>query len=172
MGRYLTQTADKAEQLEKWVQKLAEEINRNLYGSELYDVRLCIREPFKVDKQEYNNGFVGMHIKFASKEPNFLTEKDRESWYSQMGDVAKSRFGIDPIIATNLDYASISFEEPSEEELYLLTPNKESTIRDGFDKIRRYVEWYRSAVNDYAWVVQAHNKRMQKHLVNLETLSK
>lgn len=171
MGRYSTQTTDKAEQLEKWVQKLAEEANRNLDGSELYDVSLSIREPFEVNGQKYNNGFVGMHIRFASKEPNFLTEKDKESWYLRMKELAEKRFKLDTTIG-GLEYASISFEEPLEEELYILTPNKESTIRDGFDRIRRYVEWYRSAVNDYTGVVQAHNKRMQEHLVNLETLSK
>jgi hypothetical protein len=171
MGRYSTKTTDKAEQLEKWVQKLAEEANKNLDGSELYDISLNLRDPFEVSGQKYNNGFVGVHIRFASKEPDFLTENDKEFWYLKMKELAEKRFKLDLAIG-GLEYASISFEEPSEEELYLLTSNKESTIRDGFDRIRRYVEWYRSAVNDYAGVVQAHNERMREHLVNLETLSK
>ncbi len=172
MGRYLTQTADKAEQLEEWIHRLAEETNRNLDGSELYDVSLCIRDPFEVGGQRYNNGFVGMHIRFTSKEPNFLTENDRESWYLRMRELAERRFGIDTTIARELDYASIPFEEPSEEELHILTRNKEATIRNGFNRIRKYVEWYCSAVKDYTDVVQAHNERMQQHLSDLETLSK
>lgn len=171
MGRYLTETTDKAGQLEEWVHRLAEETNRNLDGSELYDVSLCIRDPFVVSGQRYNNGFVGMHIRFASKEPDFLTENDRESWYSRMRELAQKRFGIDTILARNLDYASIHFEEPSEEKLYPLTPNKEATMRAGFDRVKKYVEWYCSAVNDYAKVVQAHNERMQQYLAGLETLS-
>ncbi len=171
MGRYSTQTTDKAKQLEEWVQKLAEETNRNLDGSELYDVSLCIQDPFEVSGQKYNNGFVGMNIRFASNEPNFLTKDDRESWYFQMRAVAENRFDIDTTLARNLDYTSINFEEPSEEELYQLTPNKEITIKVGFNRVKRYVEWYASAVKDYANVVQAHNERMQQHLADLETLS-
>ena len=171
MGRYLTQTTDKAEQLEEWVHRLAEETNRNLDGSELYDVSLCIRDPFEVSGKKYNNGFVGMHIRFASKEPDFLTENDKESWYSRMMDVAEKRFGIDSILAKDLDYVSINLEEPSEELLYQLTQNKETTIRTGFNRVKRYVEWYCSAVKDYVNVVEAHSERMQQHLVDLETLS-
>jgi len=167
MGRYLTQTTDKAEQLEEWVRRLAEETNRSLDCSELYGVCLDIRDPFEVGGQKYNNGFVGMYIKFTSKEPNFLTENDREPWYSGMRDVAKRRFGID----RDLDYSSINFEEPSDEELYQLTPEKEATIRAGFDRVRKYVEWYCSAVKDYVNVVQAHNERIQQHLADLKTLS-
>ncbi len=171
MGRYSTQTTDKAEQLEEWIQKLTEETNRNLDGSELYGVSLHLREPFEINGQKYNNGFVSMNIRFTSKEPSFLTERDRESWYSRMKELAEGRFGIDTTIARALDYASIPFKEPSEEELYLLTPNKESTVRAGFDRIKEYVEWYCSAVKDYSQVVQAHDERMQQHLADLETLS-
>jgi len=171
MGRYLTSTIDKAEQLEKWVQELAEETNRNLNGSELYDINLIITDPFELDGQKYNQGFVGMYIRFASKEPNFLTEKDREYWYLRVRELAEKKFGIKTILERELEYASIHFKEPSEEELYILTPNKETTIRSGFDRIKRYVEWYCSAVNDYTGVTQAHDNRMRQHLVDLETLS-
>lgn len=167
MGRYSTQ--DKAERLEEWVQKLAEETNRNLDGSELYEVNLNMREPFKVEEQEYINGFVGMKIRFSLKEPDFLIRDDRESWYSKIKEIAERRFEIDQ--GLGLKYASIQFEEQSEEELYILTPNKESTIRDGFDRIKKYAEWYCSAVKDYGNVVQAHTERMEQYLGDLETLS-
>lgn len=168
----LTQTTDKAEQLKKWVYSLAEETNRALNGSELYEVSLSIRNPFEVNGQRYNNGFVGMHIRFASKEPEFLTENDKEPWYSRMREVAESRFGIERTFARNLDFVSVDFEESSEEELYQLTENKEATIRAGFDRVKKFVEWYCSAVNDYTKnIIQAHNERMQKHLKDLETLS-
>ncbi len=169
MGRYSIQTTDKAEQLEEWVQKLAEETNRNLDGSELYDVNLNTREPDKIGGQEYISGLVSMHIKFSSKEPGFLNKDDRKSWYSKIEEIAESRFKIDQILG--LEYASILFEEQSEEELYLLTANKESTIRGGFDRIKRYVKWYHSAVENYSNVVQAHTERMKQYLEDLETLS-
>ncbi len=169
MGRYLTQTTDKAEQLEEWVQKLAEETNKSLDGSELYNVNLIMREPHKIGEQEDINGFVSMYIKFSSKEPDFLTRDDKESWYSRIRELAGSRFGIDQMLG--LEYASIDFEEQSEEELYILTHNKESTIRSGFDRIKKYAEWYCSAVENYSNVVQAHTERMKQYLRDLETLS-
>jgi hypothetical protein len=174
MGRYLTQTTDRAEQLEEWVQKVAEATNRNLHGSgsELYDVELDIREPSKVSGKEYFNGFVGMRIRFIPKpEPEFLTDKDRNLWYPRIRELATSRFGIDSTIARNLDYANIEFKEPSEEELYVLTPNKKSAIEAGFERIRRFAEWYSFAVKAYGHVVHAHNDRMQKHLADLDTPS-
>ncbi len=170
MGRYLTYTIDKAKKLEEWTLELAQETNRNLDGSELYDVSLCLREPFQVGGKKYNSGFVGMRIRFTPKEPDFLTEDDRKSWYSSMREIAKKRFKIDAKIG-GLEYASISFEEPTEEELYAITPNKVSTIRAGFDRVRRFVEWYCSAVKDYERVTQAHDERMEQCLVDLETLA-
>ena len=171
MGRYLTQTTDKAEQLEEWVQRLVNETNRKLDGSELYGASLWIPETVEVSGQEYNHGSVNIHIRYASKEPSFLTEGDKKSWYSRMKELAKKRFSIDATIASELDYASIPFEEPSEEELYFLTPNKESTLRAGFDRVRRFVEWYCSAVREYSGVVQAHDERVQKYWADLEHLS-
>ncbi len=150
--------------------ELAQETNRNLDGSELYEISLCLREPFEVGGKKYNNGFVGMRIRFACKEPDFLTEDDRKSWYSRMKEIAKNKFEIDTRIG-GLEYASISFEEPTEEELYVLTPNKESTIRAGFDRIKRFAEWYCSAVKDYECVAQDHDERLEQCLADLETLA-
>ncbi len=176
MGRYLTQTqtTDKAEQLEEWVIDLADETNRGLAGAELYDINLSIRDSFEIGGQKYNNGFVGVRIRFNSREPVFLTECDREAWYSRMKDIGVKRWGISTIgtiLSQDYDWTSIDFEEPSEEELYQLTPNKEVTIRAGFERVKKYAEWFCSAVEDYGNIVQAHNERMRQYLVDLETLS-
>jgi len=169
MGRYIIHTIDKAEKLNEWTLEQARKTNQNLDSSELYDVSLILREPFQVGGKKYNNGFVGMRIRFASKEPDFLTEDDRKAWYSRMEDIAKGKFKIDAKMG-GLEYASISFEEPTEEELYAITPNKELTIRAGFDRIRRFAEWYCSAVKDYERVSQAHDERLEQCLADLETL--
>jgi len=163
MGRLLTKTTDQAEQLNDWVQELAKKTNTSLNGAELYNVDLCFRDPFK-----YFNGFVGMDIKFAK--PTFLNEKDEKDWYSRVTELAEKKFGLNTSIG-GLEWASINFEESSEEELYVLTPKKEAVIKSGFDRIRKYVEWYCSAVNDYNNVIQAHTDRLKQHLKNLETLS-
>ena len=132
MGRYHNQiiTTDKAEKLEEWVQTLAKETNRRLNSSELYAVSLNFREPFELSGKKHNNGFVSMHIEFACEAPNFLTSEDKNSWYSRIIELAGKRFLLNTALG-GLTYANIDFEEPSEEELYILTPKKETTIREG-----------------------------------------
>ena len=170
MGRHTFQMIDRAEQLDELVHKLADETNQRLRDSQLYDVTLAIREPFEVHGKKYFNGFVGMHIRFDQKEPQFLTEDDKQQWYSRMREVAERRFGIDTT-ARNLDWITIGFEEPSEEELYVLTPNKEVIFRGGFERAIRYIGWYQSAVESYQKVIQSHSQDMKKCLGGLEAIS-
>ena len=153
------------EKIREFAKNLVEETNKKLTGPELCDMCLCIREPFAVNGKAYNNGFVGMHIKFPSKEPQSLSEKDREAWYSRMAEIAENNFGIDVTIARDLDWATIEFEEPTKEELYLLTPKKKSTITAGFDRIKSYAEWFSSAVKKYD---TAHEEMLEHYLGNLE----
>ena len=68
-----------AKKSEKYVQNLAEKINRSLRGAELIQLKdhnmkranLIIREPFIVDKKNYFNGFASVYVKFNIK-PDFL----------------------------------------------------------------------------------------------------
>ncbi len=169
MGRYLTQTADKAEELEGWVQNLAGKINKKLNGAKLI-ATLIIREPFQISGEEYFNGFVGVNIKFDSIEPEFLTEENKKTWYSKMREVAERRFGIDKILGMNLNYNGIDFKESSEENLYALTPNKEATIKTGFSRIVEFVKWHCASVEEYGKVIQAHEDNIGQYLGKLETL--
>ena len=50
MSRYLTETVDTAEQLEKWVEELTEETNKRLDDSEIYDV--ILKEEVKLDTND------------------------------------------------------------------------------------------------------------------------
>jgi hypothetical protein len=166
MGRLSAITIDKAEQLENWIEKLAEETNGKLIGAEFSKVNLITREPFTHDNKKYFTGFVAIDFKFDKKDPDFLTEKDKEMWYSKVREIAQEKFGI---YEKDLSYMGIPFHESSEEELYILTPNKEAKIREGFDKARRFVEWYYSAVIEYEpKVVGAHSLAFGEYLTGLE----
>ena len=171
MNRYLRRTTDKAKQLEEWIKELARETNIELKNSELHNINLNIRDPFEYRGEKHNNGFVGMNIKFDSKEPNFLNEGDRDSWQERMRELRGERFGLEAINFERLSYATIDFKEPTEEELYILTPKKELTIRDGFDRVKGFAKWYCSAVSNYGNVIQSHEERMGQYLEDLKTLN-
>ena len=169
-----------AKSAEKYVYKLAEKVNRDLEGAELCQLKdhggkravFIIRDPFCVDRKDYFNGFVSVYINFDKKKPEFLNNEDYNPWYKKIKEIAEKRFGIyqkfnfkgDP------DYAPIDFEEPSEKELYALTENKKETFQKGFDRIKKYIKWYCSAVKNYDEVVKSHSKKMNKYLTGLENL--
>ncbi len=171
MGRYIYQTTDKAEKLEEYVKNIAEETNKFLKGAELREVTLSIRNPFHLKGKDFFNGFVSMHIKFSFEEPSFLTESDEGLFYSKIRELKRERFGFDAP-AGGLEFLSINFEEPTEEELYILTPRKEATLKDGFDRVKKYAEMFCSAVESYPKVIKTHSKEMGKYLSGLESLSR
>jgi len=166
MGRFSYKEIDRAEQLEKWVQELTNETNRDLDGAELYNVDLVFRNPFTSGEKKYFNGFVTIHIRFDKNQPKFLTDEDRELWYSKVMEIVGGKFGF----SDNLYFTSIPFEEPSEERLYSLTMNKQDVIRKGFSRVKNYANFYISAVKLYENVVKSHKKRMKKHLTKLESI--
>lgn len=171
MGRYIYQQTDKAEKLEEYVKNIAKETNKSLRGAKLSDVHLIIREPFNISGKDFFNGFVSMHIKFAFEKPPFLTESDKALFYLKIRELKIKRFGFDALFG-GLEFLSIDFEEPTEEELYILTPRKEATLKDGFDRVKKYAEMFCSAVENYPKVIQAHSKKIGKYLVGLEALSR
>ena len=170
-----------AKKSEKYVQNLAEKINRSLKGAELIQLKdhnmkranLIIREPFIVDKKNYFNGFASVYVKFNIK-PDFLNNEDYNLWYKKTSELVRKMFGIDWRfkLKDDSEYISIDFEESSEKKLYALTENKKETFKKGFDRVKRYAEWYCFAVNDYnEKVVKNHSKTMNKYLAGLEKLN-
>ena len=167
MGRFLVEKTDRAEKLEDWVRNFGADINKELSGAELYDISLSTRD-FSVRSKYYFNGFVSISIKFNAREPQFLTEKDRELWYSRVSETARKKFAISCDPREDYDWVSISFEEPSEDKLYILTPNKELLIKKGFNRIKNFVNWYCSAVKTYEdVVVTSHANDLEKYLSSL-----
>ena len=166
MGRFLVEKTDRAEKLEDWVRNFGADINKELSGAELYDISLFTQD-FSVRSKYYFNGFVSIYIKFNAREPQFLTEKDRELWYSRVSETAWKKFAMPCNPSEDHDWVSIHFEEPSEDELYILTPNKELLIKEGFNRIKDFVKWYCSAVKTYEDVVTSHANDLEKYLSSL-----
>ncbi|MEK6926076.1 MAG: hypothetical protein AABW50_02245 [Nanoarchaeota archaeon] len=171
MTRYLIDSKDRAEKLERWVESKGKEISDKLKDSVEIQTNLQIREPFKVEKKEYFNGFLGVDMIFGSEqEPKFLTQGNKDLWYSKVKEVGEDRFGVETS-QIGCYYGSIPFEEKSEEELYKLTENKKSKIMAGFANIEKFVKWYCLSLEGHKKVVEAHDKKFQKYLDNLKTVS-
>lgn len=171
MGRYIHQEIDKAEVLEKYIKTLAEKTNKSLKGAELSNVDLIIQTPFKIDGKNFFNGFVSMNVRFACGKPLFLNKCDENIFYSKLKELKEKKFGFTTIGSElamgGLEYLSISFEEPTEEDLYALTSRKKDILKDGFDRTKKYVELVRSAVEGYSKVIRAHSEEITKYLSEL-----
>lgn len=168
MGRYLTTTTDKAKALEEWVKELAAETSQRLEGAELYNAGLTFREPFSIKGALNYTGFAYTNVRFAPPEPHFLTNDDRLQWHAAVRKIAGTKFHIGScgqvVFDSDRFWAGIPFEEPTEDELYILTPKKEATIRGGFERIGNYARWHCSAVERYADVIAEHKTAMQKFI--------
>ncbi|MBM3228695.1 hypothetical protein FJZ20_02335 [Candidatus Pacearchaeota archaeon] len=173
MTRYICQEIDKAEVLEKYVKTLAEKTNKSLRGAEFFSVNLIIRPPFEIQGKNFFNGFVGMNVRFACGKPLFLNKGDENIFYLKLEE-KKRRFGFtdrfeftDKLSMGGLEYLSIDFEEPTEEDLYALTSRKKDILEDGFDRVKKYAESVCSAVEDYSKVIQTHLEEITRYLSEL-----
>ena len=173
-GRHIDniQTIDKAEELEKRVAELSQQVNSNIKGARI-ESDLTISEHFNVGGKDFYNGFIGIGIKYFRAEPDFLTIEGRNQWWDKMRQVAKKRFGmtenfsVDIGCIRDLDYISISFNENSKSEHYALTPRKISILETGFNKVREFIEWYNSSVQGYDDLRKTHIDRFKSFLDGL-----
>jgi hypothetical protein len=165
-GRYKTYEyqIDKAAKLEQFVQELTNETNNLLEKASIKEVSLNFRD-FSISGKNYFNGYVGMYIGFSVKEPTFLTSDECSEFWLRLKELAKRKFEANEF---RLDYYSINFEEDSEEELYLLTAKKEQVLKEGFENLENYMNWYVNSIESYKEVLDSHNKEFNKFIKNLE----
>jgi len=171
MQHYEMKRVSKAEKLENWVQKLTEKTNKGLVGAKIHSVSVHFTPPHFVRGKEYYEGYLWLHMKFDKNEPEFIGESDRQEWCPYIKKLAINRFSIDSIAEKKIHSTNIAFEESSANKFYALTQNKKTKIIDGFNRIKRFVEWYCYAVEEYEKLAQVHKKSLKEHLSNLETIS-
>ena len=152
MGRYQSLgEIDKAKELEEHVQKLASKTNKSLVDVSLKEVKLILQEPFVSHGTPFFNGFVSMGLIFDSKEPPFLTTYDQACFYNRIREIKKEKFGS---YGSGVDWLTIDFSEPTEEELYVLTQRKKEILEGGFGKAKNYAEIFCLARESYKNLVK------------------
>lgn len=182
MGRYITNTIDKAEELTKWVSKLEGYFNKEIAGASIH-TEVHLNEYNDFDRPKDPREFVGSvfyRLTFSDKAPKFLIEQDSEKWFMGVADIAHNRFSIGDgrahayiggfVEPEALFHGRIGFKENSIDEYYLLTENKKKQIEDGFAKVKQYVGFYKTAVEKYQEVINVHNKAIDALLLGLEEI--
>lgn len=152
MGRYIQ--VDRAEGLEKWVRQLAAETSDRLDGALFYKLVLSF------GASPLHTGQVSFDIEYIS--PDFADDAHKKRWGTEMVPALVQYFKGSPcnplIYDARVYWMFIPFEEQTEEELYILTPEKEHIIRKGFVMAEEYVKWYCSAVKEYESVKSSPEK--------------
>jgi len=166
---------DRAKQLKDYVEELTKETNKNLHGSQ-FSSKLYTHA-YTGSKSRLYCGRVFIKINLDKREPLFLNEREERIWESEISDISKRRFDMPtPILSENDKHINpyelcIYFNAPSEEEASILTPEKERILKEGFDKIKKYIEWYITAVRGYETLSQTHSIGLGKYFKGLETLN-
>lgn len=97
--------------------------------------------------------------------PESLQRTQRHLWDTITVEIgSKSNFSKRTLFEKDpyfIDSFVINFKEPKE-ELYLLTPTKESILNQGFDKVNEYRAWYDNLVNGFNSLMKESESKIRE----------
>jgi len=172
----LNPSSEQIGKLESWVSKKVDETNLFLFNAKIDDFGLAFHkhELSNFCDHEYS-GSVTLYLLNRLAQPTFLNSEEQDKWERLIRDMQSNNiFNENSMfqIAINMSTAYIRFKADSESSLYSLTPMNIGQITQGFEIFRKYVGWNNLLVEEYDKIVEAHNRRFDQYIRDMDVHSR